>query len=177
MSTTKWSIDPTHSEIQFKVKHLMITTVTGNFNEFTAAIESEKEDFSDAKISFSATTNSVDTKNEQRDTHLKSADFFDGEKYPELKFVSTKFIKVDGSEYELQGDLTIKEVTKSVKLSVEFGGLATDPWGNSKAGFTLTGKINRKDFGLNWNAALEGGGLLVSEEVRLLAEVQFVKQV
>jgi len=176
MATTKWAIDPTHSEIHFKVKHLMITTVTGSFNSFTAAAETEAEDFSGAAISFSADTASVDTGNEQRDGHLKSADFFDAEKFPALSFKSTSYTKKGGDEYVLTGDLTIKDVTKPVTLSVEFGGVAKDPWGNTKAGFTLSGKINRKDFGLNWNAVTEAGGLLVSEEVKLSAEIQLVKQ-
>jgi polyisoprenoid-binding protein YceI len=175
MATTKWALDPTHSEIHFKVKHLMITTVTGSFKSFTAAAETETEDFSNASISFSADTASVDTGNEQRDGHLKSADFFDAEKFPTLSFVSTSYTK-SGDDYALTGDLTIKDVTKSVTLAVEFGGVAKDPWGNTKAGFTLSGKINRKDFGLSWNAATETGGVLVSEEVKLLAEIQLVQQ-
>ena len=175
MATTKWALDPTHSEIQFKVKHLMITTVTGSFKSFTAAAETESEDFSNATISFSADIASVDTGNEQRDGHLQGADFFDAEKFPKLSFTSTSFTK-DGDEYALTGDLTIKDVTKSVTLGVEFGGVAKDPWGNTKAGFTLSGKINRKDFGLNWNALTEAGGALVSEEVKLHANIQLVKQ-
>jgi polyisoprenoid-binding protein YceI len=175
MATTKWALDPTHSEIHFKVKHLMITTVTGSFNKFTAAAETESEDFSNASISFSAETASVDTGNEQRDGHLVSADFFDAEKFPTLSFVSTEY-KKDGDDYTLTGNLTIKDVTKPVTLSVEFGGVAKDPWGNTKAGFTLSGKINRKEFGLTWNAATETGGVLVSEDVKLLAEIQLVQQ-
>jgi polyisoprenoid-binding protein YceI len=175
MATTKWALDPTHSEIHFKVKHLMITTVTGSFKSFTAAAETEAEDFSNAAISFSADIASVDTGNEQRDGHLQSPDFFDAEKFPKLSFVSTGYTK-KGDDFVLNGDLTIKDVTKPVTLSVEFGGVAKDPWGNTKAGFTLSGKINRKDFGLNWNAATEAGGLLVSEEVKIQAEIQLAKQ-
>ena len=175
MATTTWAIDPTHSEIHFKVKHLMITTVTGSFNSFTASAETENDDFSGAKISFSADTASVDTGNEQRDGHLKSADFFDSEKFPQMSFTSTGYSK-KGDDYVLTGDLTIKDVTKPVTLNVEFGGVAKDPWGNTKAGFTLTGKINRKDFGLNWNAVTEAGGVLVSEEVKILAEIQLTQQ-
>ncbi len=176
MATTKWALDPTHSEIHFKVKHLMITTVTGSFNSFTASAETDAEDFSNAAISFSADTASVDTGNEQRDTHLKSADFFDAEKFPALSFSSTSYTKKNDDEFTLTGNLTIKDVTKPVTLNVEFGGVAKDPWGNTKAGFTLSGKINRKDFGLTWNALTEGGGLLVSEEVKISAEIQLVKQ-
>jgi polyisoprenoid-binding protein YceI len=175
MATTTWTLDPTHSELEFKVKHLMITTVTGSFNEFTAELTTETEDFSDAKVSFEAQVASISTNNTDRDNHLKSADFFDTETYPTLKFEGASLAK-DGDEYVLSGDLTIKDTTKPVKLSVEFGGIATDPWGNVKAGFTLNGKINRNDFGLTWNAALETGGVMVSEDVRILGELQFVKQ-
>jgi polyisoprenoid-binding protein YceI len=177
MATKKWVVDPTHSEIQFKVKHLMITNVTGSFDVFTVNAETENEDFSKARISFTADTASVSTGNEQRDGHLKGADFFDAEKYPQIKFVATKYESVDNDgSYELYGDLTIKEVTKPVKLSVEFGGVAKDPWGNTKAGFTISGKINRKEFGLTWNAATEAGGVLVSEEVKINCEVQLIEQ-
>ena len=177
MATTKWLLDPTHSEIQFKVKHLMITTVTGSFKEFSAEADTHGEDFTSGYVSFQANTKSVDTNNEQRDAHLKSADFFDVEKFPVLQFKSTGLKKTDDEEiYQLSGDLTIKDVTRPVKLLVEFGGVGKDPWGNVKAGFSLSGKINRKDWNLNWNAALEGGGLLVSEDVRILCEVQLVKQ-
>jgi polyisoprenoid-binding protein YceI len=167
----KWNIDPAHSEIGFKVKHLMINTVRGHFKTFSGEVETPGEDFASAKVKFSADTSSIDTANEQRDQHLKSADFFDAEKNPQLTFVSTKF---DGEN--LEGNFTMAGVTKPVKLKAEFGGVAKDPWGNTKAGFTISGKINRKDFGLNWNAALEAGGVLVGEEVTLNAEVQLIKQ-
>lgn len=171
-----YKIDAAHSEITFKVKHLMITNVTGSFTKFDATVESASEDFADAKVSFSADVNSISTNNEQRDGHLKSGDFFDAEKYPSITFDSTEFKKVNGSDYALTGNLTMKGVTKPVTLNVEFLGLATDPWGQSKAGFESTGKINRSDFGLGWNAALEAGGVLVSEEVKLQFNVQVVKQ-
>lgn len=178
MTTTKWALDPTHSEIQFKVKHLMITNVTGSFKQFNAAVETEGDDFTTAKISFDAATASVDTNNEQRDGHLKSADFFDSENHANISFVSTSFVKKDNDgNFTLNGNLTIKNVTKPVALNVEFAGMEKDPWGNAKAGFSVNGKINRKDWDLNWNAALESGGLLVSDEVRLSAEIQVVKQV
>ena len=175
MSTTIWAIDPSHSEVQFKVKHLVITTVTGHFKEFSGTVEAG-DDFEDAKISFEAKVDSISTNSEQRDGHLKSADFFEVEKYPTLSFASTKFTKKDDDEFELVGDLTIKGVTQPVKLAVEYGGTATDPWGNVKAGFELTAKINRKDFGLTWNAPTEAGGVLVSEEVKLIANIQLLKQ-
>ncbi|WP_293300478.1 YceI family protein [Pedobacter sp. UBA4863] len=175
MATTKWALDPTHSDLQFKVKHLMITTVTGNIKSFGAELTSEGDDFTNADISFSGDINSIDTGNGDRDAHLKSGDFFDAEKYPTLSFKSTS-VEKDGSDYLVKGDLTIKDVTKAVKLNAEFGGMATDPWGNTKAGFTLSGKINRTAFGLTWNAALETGGVMVSEDVKILGELQFVKQ-
>lgn len=175
MATTKWSLDPTHSELQFKVKHLMITTVTGNLKSFTAELASDGDEFNPSSISFSGDISSVDTGNTDRDNHLKSGDFFDAEKFPTIDFKSTS-IEKDGSEYTVKGDLTIKDVTKSVKLTADFGGIATDPWGNTKAGFTISSKINRSDFGLTWNAALETGGVMVSEDVRILGELQFVKQ-
>ncbi len=177
METTKWTIDPSHSEIQFKVKHMMITTVTGSFKEFSSAVETQGHDFTTAKIRFQAATASVFTNSDQRDAHLKSGDFFDVEKYPDLKFESTSIEKDDDDNFTLHGKLTIKEITKPVKLDVEAGGTGKDPWGNLKAGFSLTGKINRKEWGLNWNAALESGGVLVSEDVRIFCEVQYTKQV
>lgn len=177
MATKKWVVDPTHSEIQFKVKHLMITNVTGSFDVFTVNAETDDEDFTKATISFTADTASVSTGNEQRDAHLKSADFFDAETYPHVKFVATKYENIDkDGSYDLYGDLTIKDTTKQVKLAVEFGGVVKDPWGNTKAGFTISGKINRKEFGLTWNAATETGGVLVSEEVKLHAEIQLTEQ-
>ncbi len=174
MATTKWSLDPTHSELQFKVKHLMITTVTGSLKSFSADLTSEGDEFTGASISFSGEIASLDTGNTDRDNHLKSGDFFDAEKFPTMSFKSTSMEK-DGDDYIIKGDLTIKDTTKTVKLTAEFGGIATDPWGNNKAGFTLSAKINRSEFGLTWNAALETGGVMVSEEVRILGELQFVK--
>ena len=173
---TKWNLDPTHSEIGFKVRHMMITNVSGTFGKFNIDAETEGDDFSKAKIRFTADVESIDTSSPDRDNHLKSADFFDGATHPQLKFVSTKMEKKDEENYILTGDLTIKDVTKPIRFDVEFGGIGKDPWGNEKAGFTLTGKINRTDFGLNWNAALETGGVLVSEDVKLFAEIQVVKE-
>lgn len=177
MATKTWALDPTHSEVQFKIKHLMITNVTGSFNIFTVTAETEEEDFTKAKVSFTADVNSISTNNEQRDTHLKSGDFFDAEKFPQIKFEATRAENIDNDgSYDLYGDLTIRDITKNVKLSVEFGGVVKDPWGNTKAGFTINGKINRKDFGLTWNAVTEAGGVMVSEEVRLFAEIQLIEQ-
>jgi polyisoprenoid-binding protein YceI len=175
MATTKWVLDPTHSELQFKVKHLMITTVTGSFTRFTAQVETESEDFDGGKVSFQAEVASISTSNADRDTHLISADFFDAEKHSTISFESTSFTK-DGDDYKLAGDLTIKGVTKPVILNAEFGGTAVDPWGNTKAGFTISGKIKRGDWGLTYNAALETGGVMLSDEIRIVGELQFVKQ-
>jgi polyisoprenoid-binding protein YceI len=174
-TTTKWAIDPSHSEIQFKVKHLMISTVTGSFKEFGAEVELEGEDLSNANVSFWANTASVDTNSTDRDNHLRSGDFFDSEKFPKLSFKSTR-VEGSGDSWKVTGHLTIKDVTKPVTLNVEWSGVAKDPWGNTKAGLNLSGKIDRKEFGLTWNAALEAGGVLVSDEVRILAEVQLAKQ-
>lgn len=172
----KWAIDLAHSEINFKVKHLMISTVTGKFTEFTATVESENEDFQDAYITFEAQTASVTTRNEHRDEHLKSADFFDVEQHPTMVFASTSFKQIKGSDYELTGNLTIRGVTHPITLAVEYNGTHKDPWGSIKAGFEMSGKINRTDFGLKWNAITEAGGLTVSEEVKLEAFIELTKQ-
>ncbi len=169
---TKWQIDPAHSEITFKVKHLMISNVKGAFSEFSADIISAEDDFSNCEINARISAASVNTNDASRDGHLKGADFFDVEKYPEITFKSARFEKKNRTDFELTGDLTIIGVTKPVTLNVEFGGIMKDPWGNNKAGFTFNGKINRKDWGLNWNAALEAGGMLVSEEVQIAGEIQ-----
>ena len=177
MATKNWVIDPMHSEIQFKIKHLMITNVTGSFGLFQASVQTENEDFMRAKVSFTADVDSISTGNEQRDSHLKSADFFDAASYPKIAFVATKFETVDNDgSYELYGDLTIKDKTKNVKLEVEFGGVVQDAYGNTKAGFSINGKINRKDFGLTWSAVTETGGVVVSDEVRIACEVQLIEQ-
>lgn len=176
ITKTKWNVDPAHSEIGFKVKHMMITNVSGSFGKFDVQVETNDDDFTTANIDFTADINSITTANADRDNHLKSLDFFDGANYPQLKFVSTKMEKKDNENYELSGNLTIRDVTKPVKLAVELGGIGKDPWGNEKAGFTITGKIIRTDFKLNWNAALETGGVLVSEDVKLYAEVQLIKK-
>ena len=172
---TKWALDPTHSEVHFKVKHLVISTVTGSFKAFDGSFEAENDDFSNAQIDFSLDVSSIDTNQGQRDTHLKSPEFFDAEKYPKMTFSSTSFTK-DGDDYDLQGHLTIKDQTKPVKLSVEFGGTATDFYGNEKAGFEITGKISRKEFGLTWDAVTEAGAIVVGDEIKLNINVQFAKQ-
>lgn len=171
---TKWVLDPTHSELTFKVKHMMIANVKGEFKSFSVMVHGEDILKSSLNVSMDAT--SINTNNTDRDNHLKSADFFDVQNHKELSFKSTSFKQKDEDEYELKGILTIKGISKEVALEVEFGGSNKDPWGNQKAGFSVKGKINRKDWGLNWNAALETGGVLVSDEVKIFGEVQFVKQ-
>ncbi len=176
MTATKWTLDPSHSELLFKVRHLMITNVKGEFRKFNATILSEGQDFSKAKVSASIEAASIFTNSTDRDNHLKSADFFDAENYKELTFEGTSFKQLDEENYELKGMLTMKGVSKEITLDVEFGGFITDPYGQEKAGFSVSGKFNRKDWGLNWNAALETGGVMVSEEVRINGELQFTMQ-
>ncbi|HRO46895.1 YceI family protein [Agriterribacter sp.] len=173
---TKWVLDPAHSEILFKVRHMMITNVKGEFRKFNATVLTEDDDFSKGTVEVTIEADSVFTNSTDRDTHLKSADFFDVENHKELKFTGISFTRLDEDNYLLKGLLNIKGIEKEVSFDVEFGGINKDPWGNMKAGFSLNGKINRKDWELNWNAALETGGVLVSDEVRITAEVQFVKE-
>lgn len=171
----KWVVDPTHSEVHFKVKHLVISTVTGTFKVFEGALTADNDDFENADIDFSLDVNSLDTNQVQRDEHLKGADFFNAAEFPQIVFKSTSFEK-DGADYELRGDLTVKNVTKPVKLNVEFGGSATDFYGNEKAGFEITGKINRKDFGLTWDGVTEAGAIVVGEDIKLIINLQLAKQ-
>lgn len=175
MATTTWVIDPTHSEIQFKVKHLVISTVTGSFKSFEGTVEADNEDFDGATVKFSADVTSIDTNQTQRDEHLKGADFFDSEKYPTISFEG-KLAKKSGSDYSLKGNLTVKHVTKPFEFEAEHGGNMTDFYGNNKSGFEIVGKINRKEFGLEWSAVTEAGGVVVGDEVKLIANVQVVKQ-
>ncbi len=177
MALTKWALDPTHSEVTFKVRHMMISNVTGQITKFNADAETEGEDFTTAKVQFTAEAASVTTGNEQRDGHLQSPDFFDAAKFPQIKFKATKYEKAghDG-DYKVTGDLTIRDITKSVTLDAEFGGVIKDPWGNTRAGFTIEGKVNRKDFGLQWHAVTEAGGLVVGDDVRIHINLEFVKQ-
>ncbi len=171
MKNTNWSIDNSHSEIAFKVKHMMISTVTGHFEDFQATAKTDGDDFNNATIEFSAKTASINTKNKDRDTHLRSDDFFNSEKFPEMKFVSKSF---NGDK--LIGDLTIRDVTKEVTLDAELNGVAVDPYEQTKAGFEIKGEINRKDFNLTWSAVTEAGSIVVSDKVRLVIDVQFIKQ-
>lgn len=171
---TKWAIDPTHTEVQFKVKHLVIATVTGFFKKFSGSVEAEGDDFNGAAAEFSIDVNSLDTNQADRDGHLKSDDFFAASAHPEITFRNGKLVK-KGDAYDLTGDLTIRNTTKAVTLKAEFGGTVKDPWGNTKAGFEINGKINRTDFGLKWNAVTEAGGVVVGEEVKLHLNVELAK--
>ena len=172
-----YKIDPDHSDIMFKVKHLMISTVSGIFKKFDATAEINDNDFTDAKVSFEADVTSIDTKNEQRDGHLKSDDFFNAEQFPKMIFKSTSVKKLGDNEFRLIGDLTIRDITKPVELKVEYNGEITDPWGMERLGFEATGKINRKDYGLKWSAVTEAGGVVVSDDVKLQLNIEMVKQV
>ncbi|MEM7549896.1 MAG: YceI family protein [Bacteroidota bacterium] len=175
MAKTNWNIDPMHSEVHFKVKHMMVSTVTGAFDEFEGKTEAEDENFENGTFTFKAKTASINTKITDRDNHLKSDDFFNAEKYPEITFNSKSFIK-DGDDFKLVGDLTIRDVTREVELEVIHDGVAVDPYGQTKAGFELTGKINRKEFGLQWNGVTEAGSVVVSDTVRLVLNIQLIKQ-
>jgi polyisoprenoid-binding protein YceI len=175
-TATKWVLDPTHSEVQFKIKHLVISTVTGSFKTFAGSAEAEGASFENAKVEFSLDVASIDTNQEMRDGHLKGEEFFDAAQYPTIKFESTSFVKESGDSYKLTGNLTMKDVTKPVTLDVEYGGQAADFYGNQKAGFEVTGKINRKEFGLTWGGITEAGAIVLGDDVKLIANVQFTKQ-
>jgi polyisoprenoid-binding protein YceI len=176
MVNTKWAIDATHSEIGFKIRHLMITNVSGKFEGFEADVQTEDEDFATAQIEAKIRTSSINTNNLQRDEHLRNSDFFEVEKHPEILFNSTGIEKIDNDNFVLHGKLTLKGITKPIKLGVEYNGTSKDPWGNQKAGFVITGKINRGEFGLSFNAALESGGVVLGDEVKIHSEIQLVKQ-
>jgi polyisoprenoid-binding protein YceI len=171
-----WKIDASHSEVGFKVKHLMITNVSGNFTQFEGTVHTESDDFHDASISFEADVNSVNTNNPQRDEHLRQADFFDGGKYPSIRFVSRQVKKISDEDYKLIGDLTIRDQTHPIELSVSYAGSVKDAWGQTKAGFELSGRLHRSDYGLRWSATTEAGGLVLGDEVKLLMSIQLVKE-
>jgi polyisoprenoid-binding protein YceI len=176
MSKQLWVLDPVHSEITFKVRHMMITTVSGTFNNFTGSLNANEGDFSDAEVSFEAEITSVNTRNEQRDEHLRSNDFFEAATYPTLNFKSKSFTKNGEGSYTMTGDFTMKGVTKAMSFQVDYTGTVIDPWGQVKAGFEITGAIQRADFNLSWNAANESGDLVLSEDVKLAINAQVVKQ-
>lgn len=171
MAKSKWVIDPAHTEILFKVKHMMISTVHGRFDTFQGTAETEGDDFRNADVNVEVETGSISTNNKDRDAHLRSDDFFNAEKFPKMSFKAKAF---NGNQ--LVGDLTIRDVTKPVTLDVDFNGIATDPYGQTKAGFEATGVINRKEFGLTWSAVTEAGNIVVSDKVNMIIDAQFVKQ-
>ena len=175
--STSWNLDGMHSQIGFKVKHMMISNVSGDFGKFNASIETEGDDFSTAKFDFSAEIESINTGVSDRDAHLKSDDFFNAETYPNMTFISTNIQRKGDEIFAITGDLTIRDVTRSINLDAEFGGVAVDPYGQTKTGFSITGKIKRSDFGLKWSAVTEAGSIVVSDEVKLNAELQFIKKV
>ncbi len=177
MSSTKWIVDPTHSEVQFKIKHLVISTVTGSFNSFSgqATAPADSEDFSGSSIEFALDVNSIDTNQPQRDEHLRNGDFFDAPQFPQITFASTSFEKAKGDVYKLAGNLTMKGITKPVEVTAEYGGTAKDAYGNTKIGFEVTGVVNRKEFGLTYNALTETGGLALGEDIKLIANIQLAK--
>lgn len=175
-STGTWALDASHSNVKFTVDHLVISEVDGHFKLFEGKMSNQKADFTDAKIEFSVDVASINTENSMRDDHLKSDDFFNAGKYPKMTFVSKSFKKVSGNKYELTGDLTIRDVTKTVKFNVNYGGIVKDPYGNIKAGFKASSTINRKEFGLKWSAMTEAGGAVVGDEVRVNLNIQLAKK-
>lgn len=176
MSATIWNIDQAHTEIMFKVKHLVISTVTGQFNDFSGTLETQGDSLEHAKAHFEAKINSIFTNQADRDAHLKSADFFDAENHPVIKIDVDSFSSKGGDDYELDSTIEIRGNSKKVKLKGEFGGIVVDGYGQTKLGIEITGKISRKEFGLSWNAVTEAGGVVVSDEIKLIGNVQFVKQ-
>ncbi|MCX6284973.1 MAG: YceI family protein [Bacteroidetes bacterium] len=172
---TKWAIDPYHTEILFKIKHLVISTVTGKFEKFDGFVLTDGNDWSDAEVEFSADTDSINTGVGDRDGHLKSADFFDAVNHPKLSYKSTSFKKTGDDEFVMNGEMTIRGTTRPLEMKVSFGGIMVDPYGNTKAGFELSGKLNRKEFGLHWNAITEAGGMVVADEVKLALNVELSK--
>ncbi|RJP62704.1 MAG: polyisoprenoid-binding protein [Ignavibacteriales bacterium] len=173
--TTNWKFDQSHTQIKFAVKHLLISEVTGNFKKFDGTVTTNGDDFTTAKISFTAETNSIFTDNEKRDAHLKSDDFFNAEKFPQLKFVGKSMKKAGKNKYKLTGDLTIRDVTKSVTLDIVYNGMTT-AWGSTRAGFQLSGTINRFDYNLKWNNLIETGGAVVSNDVKIICDVELIKE-
>lgn len=173
---TKWTIDPAHSEIQFKVKHLVISTVTGKFTEFSGGFEQEGDDFTTAQVEFSAKVDSISTGVADRDAHLRSDDFFNAETYPELSFRSASIKKISDDKYTMTGELTIRDVTRPIELTVTHGGTVTDPYGNTKAGYEISGALNRKDYNLRWNAVTEAGSVVVADQVKLDLNVQVAQE-
>ncbi len=172
---SNWAVDGSHSSVKFTVSHLMVSEVEGRFKIFNGKVETPTPDFNNAKISFDVDVNSINTDNDMRDKHLKSDDFFNADKFPKMSFASTSFKKTKGSVYVLEGNLTIRDVTKKVKFAVNYGGTMKDPYGNIKAGFKATGKISRKAYNLKWSATTEAGGAVVGDEVSIVLNIELLK--
>lgn len=176
MAVVKWSVDPTHSDVQFKVKHLVISSITGSFNNFAGGASADNDHFDNAEIHFSLDVDSIDTNMEIRDAHLKSADFFDATHFPHITFQSVDFRKVKGERFMLTGNLTMKGITKPIEMEAEYGGITQDAYGNTRVGFEVEGRISRWEFGLNYKDLTETGGLIIGEDVKLIANIQMVKE-
>lgn len=172
---TSWNVDKVHSSVGFSVEHMVVSEVVGQFNDYSANIKSDKDDFSDVKGDLTIQVSSIDTKEAKRDGHLKSPDFFDAEKYPTIKFEIVQFKKVKDKEYKLVGNLTMHGITKSVTLKANFGGIIKDPYGNTRAGIKVTGEIDRYEYDLKYNASLEGGGLVVGKKVNITCNIEMIK--
>ena len=175
MTTTKWNLDSSHTEIGFRVKHMMLTNISGKFQNFEGSLEQSDDSFDGASIKFSGDVSSLNTGNQDRDIHLLSADFFDAEKYPNIIFISKSFKKINDKEFLMEGDLIMHGVKKNISLEADFEGINQDPWGNTRAGFNMHGKLNRKDWRLTWNSLLETGGMMVGEDVTLNIQLQFIQ--
>lgn len=176
MAKTNWAIDPAHSQIGFKVKYMMFTNVSGKFKDFQATIENVDDQFETLKVSFTADVSSIDTNSFDRDDHLVSADFFDVARFPTISFVSTSIRKSNQNQFEMLGEITIRDTTKSITIEIVSGDMMKDPWGKTIVGLSLSGKVNRSDYGLDWNKSLETGGFLVGEEIKLISDIQLIKQ-
>lgn len=175
MAKSNWAVDVSHSAVDFSVKHMMIAKVKGSFHNFEAQISADPQDLTTADIAFQIDLSSVDTRNGDRDAHLKSADFFDVENHPKLLFQATKIVGSGDGEYEVTGDVTLHGVTRSETFAVTFEGIGKDPWGNEKAGFSAKGSLKRSDYGLTYNAVLETGGVLIGDEVKVSLEIEAAK--
>lgn len=171
-----WKHDPQHSRMEFLAKHMVIATVKGHFRDYEINVRTEGDNFDTAEVEVTARTASIDTGINDRDNHLRSDDFFNSEKFPEMKFRSTSSEKIDEESFKLYGDLTIRDITRPIELNVEFGGMVADPWGNTRAGFGVSGSIDRFDFGLKWNGLIETGGAVVGKVIKISADIEIVKQ-
>ena len=176
MANTKWALDPTHSEVHFKVRHLVVSNVSGHFKQIAATVETDGDDMSTAKVHFTADIDSISTNNEQRDGHLKTGDFFDAANHPKLIFEGTKLEQIEGENYKLHGKLTMRGVTKDVVLNAVYGGMIKDQWGHTRVGFEVSGKINRKDYGVSFGMVSDTGAIMLGEEVSISANAEFTKE-